>query len=76
MNKPAPKTVVPIIAVESVDETRRFYVENLGFDHVRGMVGKDGQFDFCTVARDGARISLPAPRKGVLTPGLRGRDSR
>lgn len=56
MNKPTPKTVVPIIAVGSVDEIRRFYVDTLGFDHVRGIVGKDGQFDFCTVAKDGARI--------------------
>ncbi len=51
MNKPTPKTVVPIIAVGSVDDIRSFYVDTLGFDHVRGIVGKDGQLDFCTVAR-------------------------
>lgn len=56
MSKPTPKTVVPIIAVSSVDEIRSFYVDTLGFDHVRGIVGKDGQFDFCTVVKDGARI--------------------
>lgn len=56
MSKATPKGVVPIIAVKSVDERRRFYVETLGFDHVRGVVGKDGEFDFCTVAKDGARI--------------------
>lgn len=56
MNKPTPKTAVPIIAVGSVEETRRFYIETLGFDHVRGVVGKDGQFDICAVAKDGASI--------------------
>jgi uncharacterized glyoxalase superfamily protein PhnB len=56
VSKPIPKTVVPIIAVGSVNEIRSFYIETLGFDHVRGVVGKDGQLDFCTVAKDGARI--------------------
>lgn len=74
MNKPAPKTVVPIIAVESVDETRRFYVDNLGFDHVRGMVGKDGQLDFCTVAKNGARIMFARAPEG--SPGARTAGTR
>lgn len=74
MNKPAPKTVVPIIAVESVDETRKFYVGNLGFDHVRGIIGKDGQLDFCTVARDGARIMFARAPEG--SPGTRTAGTR
>ena len=37
--------VMPIIKVESVDTTRDFYVDELGFSHVMGMVGKDGQLD-------------------------------
>ncbi len=72
MSKPAPKQVMPIIAVESVDALRTFYVEKLGFDHVMGVIGKDGQLDFCTVTRGGARLmfmraeaALPArPRSG------------
>lgn len=56
MSKPAPKTVMPIIAVESVDAIRGFYVDTLGFDHLMGVVGKDGQLDFCTVVKDGARV--------------------
>lgn len=56
MNQPITKTVMPIIAVASVDEIRSFYVDILGFDHVRGIVGEDGRFDFCTVAKNGARI--------------------
>jgi uncharacterized glyoxalase superfamily protein PhnB len=56
MTKPARKDLMPIIAVDSVDEIRTFYVDTLGFDHVMGVVGKDGQFDFCTVVKDGARI--------------------
>ena len=64
MSKTAHKEVMPIIAVESVDEIRSFYVDMLGFDHVMGVVGKDGQFDFCTVVKDGARIMFArAPGK-------------
>jgi uncharacterized glyoxalase superfamily protein PhnB len=48
--------VMPIIAVESVDATRDFYVDKLRFQHVMGMVGKDGQLDFVTVVLDGARV--------------------
>ena len=56
MSKKESKQVMPMIAVASVDEIRNFYVDTLGFDHVMGVVGKDGQFDFCTVVKDGARI--------------------
>ncbi len=56
MKKVMPKTVMPIVTVGSVDEMRDFYVEKLGFDHLMGVVGKDGEFDFVTVVRDGARI--------------------
>ncbi|NOJ39699.1 VOC family protein [Bradyrhizobium australiense] len=56
MKKIAPGAVMPIITVESVDTERNFYVEKLGFDHVMGVVGKDGEFDFVTVVKDGARI--------------------
>ncbi len=64
MSKATPKAVMPIIAVESVDEVRSFYVDVLGFDHVMGVVGKDGKFDFCTVVKDGARIMFSrAPGK-------------
>ena len=56
MSKPVPMKLMPIIAVQSVDEIRNFYVETLGFDHVMGVVGKDGQFDFVTVVKDGARV--------------------
>ncbi len=65
MRKPTPKTVVPIITVESDNQIQSFYVEPLGFDHIREVAGKDGQFDFCTVARDGARIMF------ARTPGNR-----
>ena len=47
---------MPIIGVLSVDAVRNFYVDTLGFTHVMGMVGKDGQLDFCTVVMGDARI--------------------
>ena len=63
--------LIPIIAVESVDAIRDFYVDKLGFEHVMGVVGKDGQLDFVTVILGGARVmftrgpqSEPAPRAG------------
>jgi uncharacterized glyoxalase superfamily protein PhnB len=56
MSKAPRKEVMPIISVESVDAIRDFYVDTLGFEHVMGVVGRDGQFDFCTVVMDGARI--------------------
>jgi uncharacterized glyoxalase superfamily protein PhnB len=65
MAKGAPKEVAPMITVDSVDELRTFYVEKLGFKHMMGVVGKDGQFDFCTVTRDGAKIMLMRPREAV-----------
>ena len=48
--------VMPMIAVESVDAVRDYYVDKLGFTHVMGMVGKDGQLDFVTVVLGGARL--------------------
>lgn len=65
MSKPTPKTIMPIIAVESVDDVRNFYVEKLGFDHAMGVVGKDGKFDFVTVAKDGARIMFTRNRATI-----------
>jgi uncharacterized glyoxalase superfamily protein PhnB len=48
--------VMPIIRVESVDAVRDFYVDKLGFSHVMGVVGKDGQLDFVSVVLGGARV--------------------
>lgn len=53
---PNPAQVMPMIAVESVDATRDFYVDKLHFTHQMAVVGQDGRLDFCTVLRDGARV--------------------
>ena len=50
--------LMPMISVESVDQVRAFYVEKLGFSHMMGMLGKDGQLDFCTVTLGGAKVML------------------
>ena len=55
--------VTPMISVESVDRARAFYVETLGFSHQMGMLGKDGELDFCTVVLGGAKIMLSRPRE-------------
>ena len=57
--------VMPIIAVGSVDEVRNFYVDTLGFEHVMGMVGKDGQLDFCTVVLGQARVMFTRASGGA-----------
>jgi uncharacterized glyoxalase superfamily protein PhnB len=63
MAKGASKAVMPMISVDSVDDLRQFYVDKLGFSHMMGVVGKDGQFDFCTVVLDGAKIMLMRPQQ-------------
>lgn len=57
------KTVMPIIAVDSVDELPQFYTEKLGFGRLMGVVGKDGQFDFVVVMLDGASIMFTRTRE-------------
>lgn len=56
--------VMPMIGVESVDAIRDFYVDKLGFQHVMGMVGKDGQLDFVTVVLGGARVMFSRAANG------------
>jgi len=69
MNHLTTKAVMPIVAVPSVDDIRSYYIETLGFDHVRGVVGEGGHFDFCTVAKDGARIMFARALDG--SPGIK-----
>ena len=69
MSKQAiPKQIMPIITVDSVDRVRDFYVEKLGFDHVMGVLGKDGQLDFVTIVMGGARVMFSRPRDLPLAP--------
>lgn len=56
MSQPESRSVMPIIKVASIEDLHRFYTEKLGFKHLMGVVGKDGQLDFVTVVLDGARI--------------------
>lgn len=48
--------VMPIITVGSVDRTREFYVDTLGFTHMMAVVGKDGQLDFCSLLLGEAQL--------------------
>ena len=68
--------VMPMIAVESVDAVRDYYVDKLGFTHVMGMVGKDGQLDFVTVVLGGARVmfSRPHTAEGASSRGRGGKQ--
>jgi uncharacterized glyoxalase superfamily protein PhnB len=60
---------MPIIAVASVDDVRNFYVDRLGFEHVMGMVGKDGQLEFCTVVLGQARVMFTRAPGGTRPLG-------
>jgi uncharacterized glyoxalase superfamily protein PhnB len=60
--------VMPIIAVASVDATRDFYVETLGFTHMMGVVGKDGQMDFCSVLLGEAQVMFTRGRAAQAAP--------
>ena len=68
MGNNAAGQVMPIIAVQSVDVIRDFYVDKLGFQHVMGVVGKDGQLDFVTVVLGGARVMFSRTAPGADTP--------
>ena len=59
---PNPRSVVPLRYVKSVDTMRAFYLDQLGFQHMMGMVGADGQLDFGIVIREGAMLMLSRPQ--------------
>jgi uncharacterized glyoxalase superfamily protein PhnB len=56
---------MPMIVVESVDKTRNFYVDTLGFTHMMGMLGKDDKLDFCTVVMGEAMIMFMRAQDGA-----------
>jgi len=57
--------LMAMIYVDSVEDARAWYVDKLGFTHMMGMLGKDGQLDFCTVSLGRARIMLMRPAEGI-----------
>jgi uncharacterized glyoxalase superfamily protein PhnB len=65
MAQDAPAEVVPNLIVESIEPLRSFYLDQLGFEHMMGMVGKDGNLDFCIVTREGAKVMLGRPQGRV-----------
>lgn len=56
-----PAQVIPNIYVDSIEEVRDFYINQLGFAHMMGVVGKDGRLDFCIVTRDGGMMMFARP---------------
>lgn len=57
--------IVPNFWVESVEALRTFYLEKLGFEHMMGVVGKDGKLDFTIVTRDGLMVMIGRPEKRI-----------
>ncbi len=67
-----PAQIIPNLFVDSVETERNFYIDKLGFEHMMGMVGKDGKLEFCIVMRNGAMIMLgrpPVPMDGTGEKG-------
>ena len=54
--------VMPLRYVASVDAMRSYYLDQLGFQHMMGVVGGDGQLDFAIVHLDGAGMMLSRPQ--------------
>src|SRR6266705_2139147 len=75
MSKASAKQVMPIITVESADKARNFFVDTLGFDHVMGVLGKDGQLDFVTVVLNGARLMFARPHDKLKKKGVKITDA-
>src|SRR5260221_1102636 len=65
MSKVIARQVMPIITVESADKARNFFVDTLVFDHVMGVLGKDGQLDFLTVVLNGAPLMFARPHDNL-----------
>lgn len=63
---PAPAaSIIPSFWVDAVEPVRDFYIEKLGFEHMMGIVGKDGRLDFCIVTRDGAMVMMGRPEERI-----------
>ena len=62
MNAKFTPAVIPLRYVPSVDAVRQYYIDSLGFEHMMGVVGKDGQLDFSIVTRTGAMLMLARPQ--------------
>lgn len=54
--------VMPLRYVPSVDQLRSYYLDRLGFEHLMGIVGADGQLDFAIVHLNGAGLMLSRPQ--------------
>lgn len=61
--------VTPSFWVDAVEPVRAFYLETLGFDHMMGIVGKDGKLDFCIVTREGAMMMIARPQERIEGSG-------
>jgi PhnB protein len=65
MSDPIVPQITPNFYVDSVETMRSFYIDRLGFAHMMGIVGKDGNFDFSIVTRDGLMIMLARPQERI-----------
>jgi uncharacterized glyoxalase superfamily protein PhnB len=69
MAKSETKRLTPIINVDSVDQFRSFYCDELGFTHRMGVIGKDGQLDFCSVHKGGVDVMFTRAQNGSAAAG-------
>jgi len=72
MSEQAATPVVPSFWVDAVEPLRDFYIEQLGFAHMMGVVGKDGNLEFAIVQREALMVMMgrpPQPLEGSSTDG-------
>jgi uncharacterized glyoxalase superfamily protein PhnB len=62
--------IIPAFFVDSVETMRSFYMDQLGFGHMMGVVGKDGKLDFCIVVHDDAMVMISRPQDRIEGTGV------
>ena len=60
--------VVPSLLVEAIEPLRDFYLQKLGFEHLMGIVGKDGKLDTAIVVCQGMNVMLGRAERPI--PGI------
>ena len=69
---PGGTSIIPSLWVDEIEPVRNFYIDQLGFGHMMGVVGRDGKLDTAIVQKDAAMIMLGRPPEpGSPDPKMR-----
>ena len=59
---PGGTSIIPSLWVDEIEPVRNFDIDQLGFGHMMGVVGRDGKLDTAIVQKDAAMIMLGGRR--------------